>query len=105
MQFTSIWPIDRTLSGATTLDESETGSDGNDGVLRNPQSSNISRAWPSDCLVLYPGYLFGAGVLAYSAAPANLATVKEKENSLTWGPPLNTNHQEISYMNTYAKLA
>ena len=37
-QFSSIWPIDRTLSGATTLSESEPGSDSNKGVLYIPQA-------------------------------------------------------------------
>ena len=36
MQFSSIWPIDRTLLGATTPGQSEPGSDGNEGVLRIP---------------------------------------------------------------------
>ena len=31
-----IWPIDRTLSGATTPGQSGPGSDGNEGVLRIP---------------------------------------------------------------------
>ena len=35
-QFSSIWPIDRTLSGATTPGQSGPGSDGNTGVLRIP---------------------------------------------------------------------
>ena len=38
----SIWPIDRTLSGATTLGQSGPGSDGNEGVLCIPQSSSIN---------------------------------------------------------------
>ena len=42
MQFSSIWLIDKTLSGATTPSKSETGSDGNEGVLCIPQSSNIT---------------------------------------------------------------
>ena len=33
-QFSSMWPIDKTLSGATTLGQSGPGSDGNEGVLR-----------------------------------------------------------------------
>ena len=41
-QFSSIWPIDRTLSGATTPGQSGHGSDGNEGVLRIPQSSCIT---------------------------------------------------------------
>ena len=51
--FSSVWPIDRTLSGATTPGQSETGSDGNEGVLHIPQSSSITGA-SSDCLVSYP---------------------------------------------------
>ena len=37
MQFSSIWAIDWTLSGATTPGQSGHGSDGNEGVLRIPQ--------------------------------------------------------------------
>ena len=43
-QFSSIWPIDRTLSGATTLGLCRPGSNGNKGVLRIPQSSSITEA-------------------------------------------------------------
>ena len=59
MSDNSIWPIDRTLSSATTLGQSEPGSDGNEGVLCIPQSSSITEASPSDCLVSYPGHLLG----------------------------------------------
>ena len=38
MQFSSPWPIDRTLSGATTPGQSGPGSDGNEEVHRIPQS-------------------------------------------------------------------
>ena len=55
-QFSSIWPIDRTLSSATTPDQSKPGSDGNKKVLCIPQSSSISGTSPSDCLVSYPGH-------------------------------------------------
>ena len=41
-QFSSIWPIDRTLSGVTTPSQSGPGSDGNEGILCIPQSSNIT---------------------------------------------------------------
>ena len=47
IQFSSIWPTDRTLSGATTLDQSGPGSDGNEGVLRISQSANVTGASPS----------------------------------------------------------
>ena len=55
-QFSSIWPIDRTLSGTPTLGQSGTGSDDNEGVLCILQSSGIT--WPSlsDCLVSYQGH-------------------------------------------------
>ena len=53
-QFSSIWPIDRTLSSATTLSQSGPGSDGNEGKLHIPQSSSITGTSPSDCLVSYP---------------------------------------------------
>ena len=55
-------PIDRALSGATTPGQSGPGSDGNEGVLRIPQSSSTAGTSPSDCLVSYPGHSFG-GVL------------------------------------------
>ena len=51
-QFSSIQPIDRALSGATTPGQSGPGSDGNEGVLHMPQSSSIAGTSPSDCLVL-----------------------------------------------------
>ena len=57
--FSSIWPIDRTLSGATTLGPSGPGRNGNKEVLRIPQSSSITGASPSDCLVSYFGHSLG----------------------------------------------
>ena len=51
--FSSIWPIDRPLAGATTPGKSGPGSDGNKGVLRIPQNSRITRASPWDFLVSY----------------------------------------------------
>ena len=50
MQFSSIQPIDRTLSGATIPGQSGPGSTGNEGVLRIPQSPSITGTSPSDCL-------------------------------------------------------
>ena len=56
-QFSSIWPIGETLSGAAPLGQSGPGSDGNEGVLRIPQSStSITGASVSDRLVSYPGH-------------------------------------------------
>ena len=77
--FSSIWPIDSTLSGATTSGQSGPGSNGNKGVLCIPQSSNITGASPSDCLVSYPGHVLGESV--YSAALADWANLTEGLNS------------------------
>ena len=50
-QFSSSRPIDSTLSGTTTLGQSGLGSNGNEGVLHIPQSSRITGASPSYCLM------------------------------------------------------
>ena len=47
--------MDRILLGATILGQSGAKSDGNERVLHVPQSSSITGASPSDCLVSYPG--------------------------------------------------
>ena len=76
----SIWPINRTLSGVTTLGQSEPGSNGNEGVLCIPQSCSITGASPSDCLVLYPRHSLGKSYssaeiqLVYSTAKADWPT-------------------------------
>ena len=57
MSNTSIWPINRTLSGTTIPGQSEPGSDGNKGVLHIPQSYSITEDSPSDCLISYPRQL------------------------------------------------
>ena len=49
-QFSSIWPIDRKLSDATTPGQSGPGSNG------ISQSSSITGTSPSDCLVSYLGH-------------------------------------------------
>ena len=68
MQFSSIWPIERAISGATTPGQSGPVSDGNDGVLHIPQSSSITGTSPSDCLVLYPRHSFGGVLLLCEGA-------------------------------------
>ena len=60
MSNSSVWPIDRTLSDATTQGQSEPGSDDNEGALRIPQSSSITGTSPSNCLVLYPEHSLGS---------------------------------------------
>ena len=61
----SIWPIDGTLSGATTLGQSGHGSNGDNGALCIPQSSRITGASP----LLGETYPFEEMLSVYFAAP------------------------------------
>ena len=79
-QFSSIWPIDRTLTGATTPVQSWPGSNGNEEILRIPQSSSITGTSLSGCLVSYTrtlvvggrrSYPFAEKQSVYSTAPAD----------------------------------
>ena len=65
MSICSIWAIDRTLSGATTPGQSELGGNGKREILHIYQSSSITGASPSVCLVSYPrhSWRLGGGVL------------------------------------------
>ena len=67
-QFSSIWPIERSQSGATTPGQSGSGNNDNEGVLRIPQSSSITGTTPSDYLVSYTGHS-----AVYSSVPADWA--------------------------------
>ena len=51
MQFSSIWPIDKTLLDATTPGQSAPGSDDNERVLCISQMSSITGTSPPDYLV------------------------------------------------------
>ena len=55
-QFSSIWPMDKTRSVATTLSSSKPGSYGYEGALHIPQSPSITGTSPLDGLVSYPGH-------------------------------------------------
>ena len=52
-EFSSNRPIDKILSGAKTQGKTGPRSDGNEDILRIPQSSSITGTSPSDCLVSY----------------------------------------------------
>ena len=65
MSNSSIWFIDKTLSGATTLDQSGPGSNVNEGVLHFPQGSSITGASPSDYLISYTGLSCCVEVIAF----------------------------------------
>ena len=75
--------LDRTQSGATTPVQSGPESNGNEGVMRIPQSYNIAGTSPSDCLVSYPEHSLSEGSYpsaekqsVYSTAPADWASNK-----------------------------
>ena len=62
MQFSSIQPLDRALSGATIPDLSGPGSDVNEGMLCIPQSPIITGTSSSDCLVSCTRKLVGGSL-------------------------------------------
>ena len=78
-QLSSIRPRDRTVSGATTPGQSGPRSHDNEMALRILQSSSITGASLSDCLVSYLGhslegsYLFAEKQSVYSTVPADWA--------------------------------
>ena len=80
MSNSSIWPIDRTLSGTTIPDQSGSGSDSNEEVLYISQSS-ITGALLSDCLMSYSGHSLEESYLStvmqsvYSTAPDDWAEI------------------------------
>ena len=70
--------MDRTQSGATIPDQRVPGSNGNEEVLRIPQSSSIAENSPSDCLESYLRHSLGGGSYpsakkqsVHSTAPAD----------------------------------
>ena len=77
MQFDSILPIDRALSGATIPGQSGPGNNDNKGVFCIPQSSSITGASLSDCLVSYPGHSLRGG----------LSTTAEAQSVYSTAPP------------------
>ena len=77
MSNSPIWPVDRNLSGATSMSQSRPRSDGREREHSIPQSSDITGASPSDCVVSYPGhsleksYSSAEMQLVYSTTPAD----------------------------------
>ena len=64
MVSSSIWSIEGTLIGTTTLGQRRSGSNGNEGVLHIPQNSKTGASQWED-LMLHPGHsLEGEGVLS-----------------------------------------
>ena len=56
MSYCSIWTTDRTLSGATTPDQSGPGSNGNEGILHISQSSKTEAPpsyWHARLIYIY----------------------------------------------------
>ena len=64
MRFSSIQPIFRTLSGATTPSQGGPGSYGNEGIHRIPQNSCITEPHHQIVLESYPGHWLEVGVLS-----------------------------------------
>ena len=87
MSNSSIQPLARTLSGATTPGQSGSGNNGNEGIFYIPQSSVITGASPSNCLVSYSrlslkeSYFSAEMQSVYSTAPANWAVSQVRMES------------------------
>ena len=80
LQFSSNWPIDRTLSGAASPSQSGLGNDGNEGVLRIPQSYKFTWTSPLDYLVSYIRTLFEGGhscTVGVFYSPSRLSNVEQ----------------------------
>ena len=61
-QIVFIWPINMTMSAATTPGpEWILGAMAIKGIFHIPQSSSVTGTSPSDCLVSYQGHTFGGG--------------------------------------------
>ena len=103
-QFSSIWAIDRTLSGAITLGQSGPGSNGNEGVLCILQNSCITGTSLSDCLVSYIGHSLGEGSYPFAEVQSVYSTAAAKTrqevsrkmpllsldcSTYPWSPPYN----------------
>ena len=79
----SICSIDRTVSDASTLGQSKPGSNGNEGVVRIPQSSRITGALPSNfnvkslTIVGWGAYPSVGMQSLYSIAPVDRAGTNE----------------------------
>ena len=82
--FFSIWPIDGSISVATTPGQSGSGNHGKEGVLHIPQSSSITVTSPSDCLMSYPGHTSGAVLPLCRDAVSLFYTLSRQANNLTF---------------------
>ena len=99
MSNSSIWHIDRILSGAATTGQSEPESDVNEGVFHIPRSSRTG-ALPSDCLVLYPGHSRNAVNVFYSPSrqnKQNLVSYLGHSLGVGWGLPLCKDAVDVFY--------
>ena len=84
-RFSSILPIDRTLSGTNTLGQSWPWSECNEGILHIPQSSRITGTSPWDCLVSYWGHSLRV-VLSYCRESVGIFYSHSRlGHSLEWG--------------------
>ena len=82
LQFNSIQPIDRALSGATSPGQSGPVINSNEGVFSILQSPSITGISPLDCLVSYPGNSLG-GDLTLFTQPLRSGRIWHKVNFLS----------------------
>ena len=107
-QFSSIWPIDRTLSGAISPGQRGPKSNSSEGVLFIARSSSITGNLSSYCFVSYPGHLLG-GVSYPSAevqsitAPADWVIIRMMNVSIIFLYNLLWINTKFSWMHSNVK--
>ena len=102
MPNSSIWPIDRTITGATTPGQNGPGSYDNERVLRIPQSSSITGASPSDYLVSYLGHsLVGGGLTTLQRCSRCILQPQQSGLHVPWENPLYIYIYIYSYSSAY----
>ena len=95
MSNSSIWPIDKTLSGATTPGQSGPGTNGNEGVPFNHQSSKTG-VTSSDYLVSYPGHSGGGLLLCRDAVSVFYSPPQQgrKDKRVQWIQVMNEREKQ-----------
>ena len=96
MSNSSVWPIDRNLSGSTTRSHRGSGSDSNNGILWIPQSSSITGALLWDFVV----WVFPLCRYILQPQPTGLSSDECLLTSMTFAL---SNHDDMS-LNKETKL-
>ena len=98
-QVSSIWLIDRILSGDPVPGQNGPGSNSHEEVLHISHSSSITGTSPSDCLLSYPGYSFGRVLPLCREAVGVFWSLSRQNNADGGGDNDNNNKNDNNYNN------